>query len=197
MSLEFWDKVKDTDKKFTKNVSYGRSFTSINPQWQIREATKHWGAYGGKWGLKNTSLTHLEGVTKGTMYLYKAVFYSPLGEFEIMNSIFAVNDKGRVDDEFAKKVETDTLTKAMSKVGFSANIFMGLWEDARYVEQEALKFKIADNNEMASKEELAELWKKVDAKKLKPTEDQKKELTYGVTKGRARQLYQNIINKVL
>ena len=40
----------------------------------------------------------------------------------------------KIDDNFAKKLETDTLTKALSKLGFNADIFLGKFDDIRYVE---------------------------------------------------------------
>ena len=34
-----------------------------------------------------------------------------------------------------KKMETDVTTKALSKLGFNADVFMGLYDDNRYVNQ--------------------------------------------------------------
>ena len=45
------------------------------------------------------------------------------------------------NDDFAKKVETDTLTKALSKLGFNADIFLGKFDDTKYVEQMKQEFK--------------------------------------------------------
>ena len=39
-----------------------------------------------------------------------------------------------VDADFAKKIETDALTKALSKLGFNADVFMGLYDDHKYVQ---------------------------------------------------------------
>ena len=38
-----------------------------------------------------------------------------------------------VDADFAKKIETDALTKALSKLGFNADVFMGRFDDTKYV----------------------------------------------------------------
>ena len=43
------------------------------------------------------------------------------------------NAKLKIDDNFAKKLETDTLTKAISKLGFNADIFMGKFDDTKYL----------------------------------------------------------------
>jgi hypothetical protein len=50
------------------------------------------------------------------------------------------NAKTKVDDNFAKKIETDALTKAISKLGFNADIFMGKFDDARYVNEMNIEF---------------------------------------------------------
>lgn len=46
-----------------------------------------------------------------------------------------------VDADFAKKIETDALTKALSKMGFNADIFMGRFDDTKYVEERKEEFK--------------------------------------------------------
>ena len=46
----------------------------------------------------------------------------------------------RVDDDFAKKVATDALTKGLSKLGFNADVFMGRFDDNKYVNQMIKKF---------------------------------------------------------
>lgn len=130
-NLELWNSVKNTDKKFTKEVSLGRKFTAIDPYYQIRIATEQWGSYGSTWGFKEISLgfelSHLDLVT------FKGIFYYPNGEFPIINSVFIKTtqnkEKSKLDPDFAKKVETDTLTKALSKLGFSADIFLGKFDD--------------------------------------------------------------------
>lgn len=45
-----------------------------------------------------------------------------------------------LDDNFAKKIETDTLTKAISKLGFNADIFMGKFDDVRYLKEITAEF---------------------------------------------------------
>jgi hypothetical protein len=45
------------------------------------------------------------------------------------------NAKTKIDDNFAKKLETDALTKAISKLGFNADIFMGKFDDQRYLDE--------------------------------------------------------------
>jgi len=130
-NLELWEKVEKSDTRYLKRVEYGkRSFTTIDAYYQIKVATGIFGPYGKTWGLKDTSL-EIVSVGETPMAIYKATFYYPEGEFEIWNAI-KIND-----DEFAKKVETDTLTKALSRLGFNADVFLGMYDGNRYTQKPA------------------------------------------------------------
>ena len=59
-----------------------------------------------------------------------------------------------VDDNFAKKIETDALTKAISKLGFNADIFMGKFDDVRYVSE--MKKEFAEKKSEATTEKKSE-----------------------------------------
>ena len=163
-NLELWNKVEKTDPKYTKNAKVGgNAITSISPQYQIRNATEQFGSYGEGWGFKNIQFdysitntpiilkvvdwnTKAEEEIKSILGLvgFKATFFFPNGEFEITNSIkiFTDNKHSKIDDNFAKKLETDALTKALSKLGFNADIFMGKFDDLRYVEEMKKEFTV-------------------------------------------------------
>lgn len=165
-NLELWEKVESTNPKYTKNANVGgNKITSISPQYQIKNVTEQFGSYGDKWGFKEIELDYslvsvpfrrekTEGVYPNKkvvgledafmgLVVFKAIFFYPDGEFPVINSIslFTNNDMTKLDDNFAKKLETDTLTKAMSKLGFNADIFMGKFDDQRYVAEMKEKFK--------------------------------------------------------
>lgn len=140
-NLDLWNRVEKTDPKHTKQANVkGNKITSIKPQYQIYNATKEWGSYGGKWGFKNIRLGY--NLKEHGLVVFEAIFYYPDGEFEIINTIsfWRDNAKTKLDDEFAKKVETDTLTKCLSKLGFNADVFMGRFDDLRYVEEVKKEF---------------------------------------------------------
>ncbi len=154
-NLELWLEVEKTDPKHTKNANVkGNKITSIKPQYQIYNATKQWGSYGGKWGFKDLSLCFE--LKEFGLVTFKAVFYYPDGAFETINtiSIWRDNAKTKIDDDFAKKVETDSLTKCLSKLGFNADVFMGRFDDLRYVEEVKKEF----NKQSLTKEQ----WEKCD-----------------------------------
>ena len=139
--LSLWNKVEKTNPAHTKDAKIGQlSIKAINAQSQIKEATKQFGTYGNTWGLKNLKYSFMDiGTTK--MAMLGAEFYYPSGEFEIHTTLkIAYMTQGangylKIDDDFMKKMETDVTTKALSKLGFNADVFMGLYDDNRYINQ--------------------------------------------------------------
>jgi len=164
-NLKLWNAVEKTNPAYTKKAKVGgNAITSISPQFQIMNVTEQFGSYGSTWGFKNIELDYSlvnmpfkKDKTEGSypnvkvigkedsfmgLVVFKAIFFYPNGEFPIINSIslFTNNDMSKIDDNFAKKIETDALTKAISKLGFNADIFMGKFDDVRYVEEMTKEF---------------------------------------------------------
>jgi hypothetical protein len=142
-NLELWNKVEKTNPKYTKKAKVGgMNITAIAPQYQIMMVTEQFGTYGKTWGFKNIELDYSL-IEKYDMVVFKGTFFFPEGQFEIINSykLFINNAKTMLDDNFAKKIETDTLTKAISKLGFNADIFLGKFDDVRYVEEANVHFE--------------------------------------------------------
>ena len=146
-NLELWDTVETTDPQYTKKVNQRGGFTAIAAQSQVKRATEVFGIMGHGWGVENEKFTTVEGTT---MVLYTAnlwyKFNTRTGAIPIHSSIkYGAN--GRYDDDFSKKVATDALTKGLSKLGFNADVFMGLFDDNKYVADVTNKFKkVSDNN---------------------------------------------------
>ena len=140
-NLSFWESVQTTDPNFTKEVGFGRKFTSINAQYQIREVSRAFGRIGQGWGISNE---HFWTVCDGLL-AYQAIFWYIVDgnkcQYDINSSIATHNGKGKLDDECFKKVSTDALTKGISKLGFNADVFLGMWDDNRYVTQVKESFK--------------------------------------------------------
>lgn len=155
-NLKLWELVCKTDPAFTKKANVGgNKITSVKPQYQIMKATEQFGSYGATWGFKDVELDY--SLVAHDIVVFKGVFFFPGGEFPLLNSIklFKDNAKTKIDDDFAKKVETDALTKALSKLGFNADIFMGYYDDMRYVNDITEEFKPVDKDIEAIKTALA------------------------------------------
>jgi len=142
-NLELWNRVEKTNPNYTKKAKVGgMTITAIAPQYQIMMVTEQFGVYGKTWGFKNVQLDYSL-VEKYDMVVFKGTFFFPEGQFEIVNSckLFMDRNKKMLDDNFAKKIETDTLTKAISKLGFNADIFLGKFDDVRYLNEVKEEFK--------------------------------------------------------
>ena len=142
-NLELWNRVEKTDPKHTKKANVGgNKITSISPQYQILNATREFGAYGEGWGFRKLDFDYSLS-EKFNLVILKAEFFHPKGVFPIMSSIKLYKDNAltKIDDDFAKKLETDALTKALSKMGFNADIFMGRYDDVKYVNEMKEEFK--------------------------------------------------------
>ena len=140
-TLDLWNEVAKTNPKYTKQVKFGsRSFTTINAQYQLMKATEQFGSIGEGWGIKNEKFNM---IVEGVLGYQATLWYmgvDDLNEFDINSSISTHNKRGDIDDECFKKVTTDALTKGLSKLGFNADIFLGLWDDNRYVAQMEKEF---------------------------------------------------------
>lgn len=134
-NLKLWKSVEKTDPAYTKKAKIGgMSITAVAPQFQIMNATEQFGPYGIAWGFKNIEFDYSL-VESLKLIVFKGTFFCPDGECMIGNSCKAFMDRDckMVDADFAKKLETDALTKVLSKMGFNADIFMGRYDDTKYV----------------------------------------------------------------
>ena len=136
-NMKLWDAVEKTNPAYTKKAKIGgMSITAVAPQYQIKNATEQFGAYGIKWGFKSIEFD-FSLVESLKLIVFKGTFFCPDGECVIGNSCKVFMDRAceMVDADFAKKLETDALTKVLSKMGFNADIFMGRYDDTKYVNE--------------------------------------------------------------
>jgi len=140
-NLKLWNSVCKTDPKHTKSANVrGNKITAIAPQSQIMAATEAFGPYGLSWGFNEINFDYAMLEKTGIVVFKGTFFYSTEDkkreEFPITSSISAYKDGAmtKPDADFAKKVETDALTKALSKIGFNADVFMGMYDDNKYVQ---------------------------------------------------------------
>jgi len=134
-NMALWKRVQSTDPKYTKDTTNGRyKFTCVDPQYQLQKATELWGPYGFRWGLRKISWGQLDHDGVMTMML-SAEFFYPTASFEI-----TVDAKFRHGDDCCKKLLTSARSKALSYLGFSADVFMGKFEDEQYVKGAGVKY---------------------------------------------------------
>lgn len=116
-TMEFWDSVTQTNPDDTKHVNARGGFTAIDAYSQIKRCTELWGPMGNQWGTKDISYQ-----MDGQDVVMSFTFFCPEGEFPVIN-----NAKLK-DEDAMKKCYTDSLTKALSFLGFNSDIFLGNWD---------------------------------------------------------------------
>jgi len=155
---EFYQSVAKTNPKYVKNQQVGgRKITTIDPQHQTETATDKWGLYGKAWGIKDISFsTRLYGTTE--IMTLEGAFWYPEGVFpyRVSDKSFYVSAKGKeiIDIDIEKKLLTSFKSKCLSLLGFNSDIFLGLFDDANYVNEMWGEFTLIDENQRA---ELAKL----------------------------------------
>jgi len=136
-NLELWNKVSETDKDFKKPYKEGStSLTAVSPLYNIKRATEQWGAFGCLWGVKdpvfkNIEIGRIENGANTTILLiceYTAILFYPEGEIPIESSK-QITFNGSVDVHYSKKCATDALSKGLSKLGFSSDVYMAEYGD--------------------------------------------------------------------
>jgi len=163
-NLDLWNKVCKTDPKHTKKAKIGQmNITAIDPQYQRKMATDIFGAYGIGWGIEPESeKTDIMTLGDTTLATYTATMFYILGSsgqsgrFPICSNLkvaYITNGgKGylKVDDDYAKKLQTDALTKGLSFLGFNADVFEGLYDDNKYVAKVSKEFAEENQAERAA-----------------------------------------------
>jgi len=111
------------------------------------------------WGFESCDFDFSQVDTLKVVLVKAVFFYIREGarfSFPINNSWPVHQGKDRVDNDFAKKAETNTMSKALSKLGFSADVFMGQFDDFDYQQVVGNEFalkKAEDKVEEQSRQE--------------------------------------------
>ncbi len=165
-NLELWNSVEKTDPKHTKKTKLGAmSITAIDPQYQRKSATEVFGPFGTGWtvvGEQFSTETFKDDTVLGNYsarlnYVYKG----EEGGLPICSNVKVAyttsTGKYKVDDEWMKKAATDALTKGLSTLGFNSDVFLGLFDDNKYVKQrEAEEKKKATPPKKSAKDKALE-----------------------------------------
>ena len=138
--LALWNLVSRTDPKVTKKVKFGREFTAIDPYSQIYEATKQFGPAGIGWGW---TVQRIEYTTTNEVAILVRLWHGVV-ENHIEQwgqaGLYIDNKDTKKDGDCFKKATTDGLTKCLSYLGFNVDVFMGKFDDNKYVQQMASEF---------------------------------------------------------
>ncbi len=135
-NLDLWNRVSKSDPKYLKQISFGsRSFTAIDPQYQIRCATEQFGPVGVGWGWLNVTrvveLSNGDSAVLADVSIWTENKDNIFGPFTGCRKFFDAN-KGRLAEDAPKMAITDGLTKALSHLGFNADVFLGEMDGNKY-----------------------------------------------------------------
>lgn len=139
--MQIWDAVSKTDPKYTKKVNQRGGFTAVNANSQVLAATKQFGPIGIGWGYEVGRPI----ITDERMILIPVTLWHSGDRSNTFGPEYGcaelIDTKGRRDSDAPKKATTDALTKLLSRLGFNADVFLGLYDDNKYVAQVAKDFE--------------------------------------------------------
>lgn len=145
-NMDLWHKVEKTPESQTKKIT-GKSYqgTSPKPHYLVQKATETFGPCGIGWGFSvderiEQGALLADGFYEKMSIAKVRVWYvwdGKRGEVEhIGGTVFSgrySSGKTFTDEDAPKKSVTDALVKALSMIGFAGDIFMGRYDDSKYV----------------------------------------------------------------
>jgi hypothetical protein len=148
-NMRHWRDLCSTDPKHTKPFQRPGGFkgTAIKPIWNIMRLTEHFGPMGVGWGSNEPKFNVVDTGPAGEMMVYCVlecwfIDRKPGSNEETKGVVYGIGgDKiasrrsGAMfaDDEAYKKAYTDALANGFLRIGVSADVHMGLFEDIKYL----------------------------------------------------------------
>ena len=140
-NMEIWNALNKTNPEFTTkfNKFGGKQLTTIDAHYQIQMMTDLFGPVGKGWKY-NVEYKYQDGLVFAEVCVqyyqdHKWYEYGPVCSVQNLSK-----KNGGLDDEAPKKAMTDAMTKAFSHLGMSADVFLGKFDDSKYVEQMKQEF---------------------------------------------------------
>lgn len=167
--LALWRQIERTDPAHVKAIT-GKSYkgNSPKPHFLIFKATETFGPAGIGWGFDIVEEKLLDGALIAPGFYERIhmarvrVWYEWNGkrgqvEHVGQTAFCGKRNSGQTytDEDAPKKSVTDALIKALSMIGFAGDIFMGRYDDSRYVAD--LRKQLAEEAEAAKVETPAEI----------------------------------------
>lgn len=137
-NLRIWSKVEKTNPAHTKHVNQRGGFTAISANYQVLAATEQFGPIGIGWGYTTGDPIIVETLVMVPVTLWHGSRENAFGP--MLGGEEWKDKNGRIDSDAPKKAVTDGLTKLLSQLGFNADVFLGKFDDQKYVEQMRREF---------------------------------------------------------
>ena len=159
-NLDLWDAVSKTDPANTKRMEYGAKLTAIDAYSQIMAATSQFGSVGTGWGW---DIINFQYPPNDTIIVQLRMWHGDRkNTFDVCGQA-QTHTKGqdpKPDADCAKKAVTDAITKGLSYLGFNADVFMGKFDDNKYVESLKANGK-PSTNDPAGVTKIKDRWRKM------------------------------------
>jgi hypothetical protein len=146
-NMDLWNAVSITR---TTNVKKAGRLSAIDAHSQIQAATEQFGPAGKGWGW---SVSDPIFPPDTNMLILKITLWHGTKDktIEQFGGVSLIDHKKLPDTDAFKKAATDGLTKCLSYLGFNADVFLGKFDDNKYLQQSNEHFVITDFNEAVSK----------------------------------------------
>lgn len=173
-NMRIWNQVEKTDTRYTKDAKVGgQQITSLNGTAMIMKATEVFGpaGFGFGWDVveerfdKGAEIFVGEGEKRASLgfelnHTVKILFWAKIdgerGEFHQYGCtpyLYKSKYGTTTDGEAPKKSLTDAIKKSLSMLGFSADVFLGLFDDREYVQALAEEQQIELAEDRVAEEE--------------------------------------------
>lgn len=162
---QLWEKVSQTNTKFLKDSQKGLS--SIDGYYVFQKATEQFGPCGLGWGYQileedyrqggpifNQNKTEIVAHEIDHMLRVKLWFKhgDEKGELEhygVTRYVYSSKYGPITDEEAPKKSLTDAIKKCLSMLGFCADVYLGMFEDADYKQGALIRSQLENDEKQA------------------------------------------------
>ena len=179
-----WDRFADIDPQFTKPIT-GKPYkgTSPSPQYVIRCLTDLFGPVGSGFGW-DVVAEDFTPMGDEMLHWCRIKFWhtdraNTFDAYGQTKALMKTRNGLMLDEDAPKKSLTDAIVKAASQIGIGANIFLGRWDDSKYVAEVNAEYRKAEAppfdpaaaeariisavNKTANGRELSALWRAEEA----------------------------------
>jgi len=155
-NMRIWEQVQTTDTRYTKNAEVGgQKITSLNGTAMVMKATEMFGPVGIGWGWRVLEERFDDGhevfagegekriclgreighTVKIQLWFMQDGQRGEVEQYGCTRYQYKTKYGMTTDGEAPKKSLTDAIKKALSMLGFSVDVFLGMFDDVNYVQQ--------------------------------------------------------------
>lgn len=142
-NLRIWSQVEKTNPAHTKQVNQRGGFTAVSANYQIMRATEVFGPIGEGWGYDAGAP-----IFQDSLMIVPVTMWHSGDRTRVFGPMYGCEEwkdkNGRVDSDAPKKATTDAITKLLSQLGFNADVFLGRYDDSKYVAAVRREFEQAE-----------------------------------------------------